>query len=1694
MPSQFDAVARINLDLRSFRAGTEQVTRSGGEMERAFRGLHNVLNSVEVVEKKLASEISRSLRLYGQAASVTNTFARSVQALSKHSESAAKGARLMGTAFGQLRSALSSVTGLSKKEAERLTRTLALYERMANVVHKLSSAYAQMAAVNQRSQKLEQEQAAAHARSAQAAARAAQAEQRLAIQRQNAGAAASRAAAQQASAQARLASAEARLVAAQQAAARSSRTQARSTQSAATAFDHLESSAYGVRSALGDLGGIYQNLAQGLKAIGTASLSAAIDHENAFAQIERVTEMSSLGLQQMRRDFEQLTAALPVGFDELTRIGQLASQTGVANDELVNFTDTVVRFSVTTGVASDEVALLFGRIRTMRNIPISQMDNFASAILALGVSSASTENEILRVTESISTATAIFGLSTEATAGLASALATLRVRPHLARGALTRIFRELTDAVGESGSRLKLLSRVLGLTEDKVTSLMRTNPDDFFLKFIKGLGRTTGNAGNLTRVLGRLGINAVRDIDTISRLANNYDTLADQVGTAYAEFALGTKLQKQSETIFQTTKVRIDNLKDAFETFIANAGKPFVGLIGGIAGVLTNVLELINNVPGPVMAAGAAFAAFVAIRGGMVLYRLAIIKTLSAAASLKAAQDNLGLSTVSLRGAIGALNRVRRGEIVQTEGAATAVRQYATAQEQAAVAANAAARASAVTSAAASTTAASYSTLASRMRTTQAANLRMNASFSESRALLGGYPTVLRNTTTALQRTATTSATVAAAMANTASNARNQGVSMRGLSNVITTYNAGLVTNQRSQAELARVTTVANAAIGTQAAVATEASVATRVFGTAVSFLKAQWGLLLGIGLPLVLVASSLVKGFSDAAGAAKKAGDQAFQAAGGLAELGRAIAEDQIQGKKAGKTYRTITASLGDLDAARRQQAGTLKDNADKVRQLDKTLGGLTESSSHSGEAAKDQGAEISKSGAATAIAKKKSQSYTQALDGMTFALRDNTKAFYNSALRAAVLKTELSSTRAEVKALKAQTPLLKDVLSKAFKDPQGALKDLDGGISKLNDQIAENARKLSILKDARGATGIQQQKAISALEKENKALGDQKTYLANVRAALIKTGGATELAAINNELFGSSAEEAAAKYKKFVGDAADGASDLGAATVEIPDNIKAMADAYTQIGGPIKAWQDAVTEANRDAKESVDDFAKAANTSLDLYMKKLREQVTAQQNWATNLIRLSGRVSADVLTTLAQMGPEAAPLLQKLVDATDTELSEWEALFRSSSTASGIALSDGLTKLIPALSGKGKKVGEAIANSIAREMKRDVEEGGGYKTAIAKMTFLLDALGKKKVKPKVLLNFLKVEGDLKKMQAIIDKAEKDGSLDAKGKATLETFLYRTAMRKLEDKVAAIKKEHKVDANGKAHLDKKGYEKDLAALKKSAAVTILKGLLNVKGHAGLNDDEYKAVLKFLKLLKIDTERKGKLDPHGDAHLDKSAFTGNLYDLRSLVYNTTRGGKLSPHGRASISTRGFYDDLSDIRYASYTTGNRIQANLTRSATVSVGYYYYQKNSPPRTAYAASGGWIAGPGGPRDDKVPAMLSDGEFVVNAKQAARYRALLEAINSGHYGRGYATLASGGNVSSKQLQPMTLRSADLNKAISSSLVQRLPSRGATQREYAIPARSGPVITIHNQYPQAEPTSVTINRSLAYAATIHGV
>lgn len=94
----------------------------------------------------------------------------------------------------------------------------------------------------------------------------------------------------------------------------------------------------------------------------------------------------------------------------------------------------------------------------------------------------------------------------------------------------------------------------------------------------------------------------------------------------------------------------------------------------------------------------------------------------------------------------------------------------------------------------------------------------------------------------------------------------------------------------------------------------------------------------------------------------------------------------------------------------------------------------------------------------------------------------------------------------------------------------------------------------------------------------------------------------------------------------------------------------------------------------------------------------------------------------------------------------------------------------------------------------------------------------------------------------------------------------------------------------------------------------------------------------------------------------------------------------------------------------------------------------------------KVGFMAGGGMVRGPGGPRDDQVPTMLSNKEFVVNAEDTARHLPLLEAINSGRL-RGYAR---GGLVVNASTNGLAQTMAAERKALLAAAKRLAPSINA--------------------------------------------
>ncbi|WGS40309.1 hypothetical protein LFL97_11175 [Burkholderia sp. JSH-S8] len=91
-----------------------------------------------------------------------------------------------------------------------------------------------------------------------------------------------------------------------------------------------------------------------------------------------------------------------------------------------------------------------------------------------------------------------------------------------------------------------------------------------------------------------------------------------------------------------------------------------------------------------------------------------------------------------------------------------------------------------------------------------------------------------------------------------------------------------------------------------------------------------------------------------------------------------------------------------------------------------------------------------------------------------------------------------------------------------------------------------------------------------------------------------------------------------------------------------------------------------------------------------------------------------------------------------------------------------------------------------------------------------------------------------------------------------------------------------------------------------------------------------------------------------------------------------------------------------------------------QAEIATFKSMASAFSFFSEGGP--VLHRATGGPISGAGTGTSDSIPAMLSNGEFVINAASTKKYRGLLEAINSGHL----AHFATGGIAASLAPSPV--------------------------------------------------------------------
>lgn len=322
----------------------------------------------------------------------------------------------------------------------------------------------------------------------------------------------------------------------------------------------------------------------------------AIDMDDAFAGVVKtVGDASSGELQQLNDQLHKLATRIPVKYTDLAGIAAEAGALGVARQDIVGFTDTVARLSAATqGLSTEQAAEAFGKFKNSLQLSEKQIEQSASALIALGNAGASSEGDIIEIGKRFAGAGRTAGLTAAQVLGLSSAIASVGVQPEAAGGSLSRLFNNINKYIGTGDKKLQAFAKTTGQTVKGFAKGFEKDALGSFEAFLKGIAKLSGP--EQAKRLKEAGVVNVRDISAIQLLAHSYGEVKRQTDLATDAFNKNTELTDVSTKRFDTLRNKLTVLGNNFTEAGYQISQGFLPAVGRAADKMTAFLQDPKNI------------------------------------------------------------------------------------------------------------------------------------------------------------------------------------------------------------------------------------------------------------------------------------------------------------------------------------------------------------------------------------------------------------------------------------------------------------------------------------------------------------------------------------------------------------------------------------------------------------------------------------------------------------------------------------------------------------------------------------------------------------------------------------------------------------------------------------------------------------------------------------------------------------------------------------------------------------------------------------------------------------------------------------------------------------------------------------------------------------------------------------------
>ena len=355
---------------------------------------------------------------------------------------------------------------------------------------------------------------------------------------------------------------------------------------------------------LQEAGGRAEDLAKKLQPISSAAqgflkgaVQSAIDFQDAFADVRKtVDETDTTTYDDLTDGLRQLAKEVPVTASELSHIAGLAGQMGVGADDVVKFTEAMVKFGdstdITAEAATQDIAQIYNVIG--KGGDYSSLDNLLSTIVELGNNTSTTESAIVEMFRNVAAGASRVGMTESQMAALAATLSSLGLDKGGA-SAISKVMTNIDRAVDGSTKDLAEWARVAGMSVEEFSNLWNSDASSGLLSVVQGIARMNDEGISMNNTLEDLGIKELRQIDTLSRLTNASDVYAENIRLANNAYDEASALNEEAAKRYATVASQIEILKNNFMEFSIAIGEILLPYVEYFIQSLSQLTDWLNN-------------------------------------------------------------------------------------------------------------------------------------------------------------------------------------------------------------------------------------------------------------------------------------------------------------------------------------------------------------------------------------------------------------------------------------------------------------------------------------------------------------------------------------------------------------------------------------------------------------------------------------------------------------------------------------------------------------------------------------------------------------------------------------------------------------------------------------------------------------------------------------------------------------------------------------------------------------------------------------------------------------------------------------------------------------------------------------------------------------------------------------------